>query len=247
MSETPWKYAVVVGASSGIGAAIARRLAAGGVRVALVARRAAEMEGLAAQLPNGTVAGVYPHDVTQYECVPALIQAIAAELGGMDLLVYSAGVMPLIAPDEYNFAVDRQVIEVNLLGAMAWINEAAVRFGRARGGAIVGVSSVAGDRGRKAMPAYAASKAGLDTYLESIRNRLGACGVRVLTAKPGPVDTPLSAGVDGRPLLISAETAAEQILRAARRGGVVYIPGVWKPIMFAIRNVPSALFRRMNV
>jgi short-subunit dehydrogenase len=95
---------------------------------------------------------------------------------------------------------------------------------------------------------YAASKAALNTYLESLRNRVGRDGVAVVTVKPGPVDTPMTQGMDKLPLMIPAERAAAAILNAARRrAGNVYVPGVWRGIMFVIRHVPSFLFKRQNV
>jgi short-subunit dehydrogenase len=243
--KAAWRQAIVVGASSGIGAETARQLDAAGCRVALVARREAELSRLAGELKH---ASVYVHDVTHYAEVPALFARICGELGGLDLLVYAAGVMPSIADDEYAFAKDRAIVEVNLLGAVAWINEAAQRFAGNGNGTIVAISSVAGDRGRRGNPVYCASKAALDTYVEAVRNRVGRFGVAVVTAKPGPVDTPMTRGRDRLPLLIPAEEAARRILAAAaRRARTVYVPPVWRPIMFALRKIPSAIFQRLDV
>src|SRR5262249_39371955 len=125
----PWQRALVVGASSGIGAATARALAHGGCRVAVVARREGALRAVAAGLDGaGDVVWTHPHAVTRYGEVPALFQQICRELGGLALIVYSAGVMPAMGDDEYPFAKDRHIIEVNLLGAIAWLNEAAQRF-----------------------------------------------------------------------------------------------------------------------
>ena len=240
----PWTRAIVVGASSGIGAAIARALADEGCRVALVARRAAELDAVARDIGGLS----YVHDVTAFAEVPALLQRMVRDLGGLDLVVYSAGVMPTVAPDEYDFAKDKAIIDVNLLGAVAWLNEVARRFERAGAGTIVGLSSVAGDRGRRGNPAYCASKAALDTYLESLRNRIGRRGVIVVAAKPGPVATPMTAGMTRLPLLIPAADAAAQILAAAaRRTRWAYVPRVWRPIMFVIRHIPSPFFQRLDI
>jgi len=245
-----FRHAIVVGASSGIGAEIARQLGRAGCRVALVARRAAELEGVAAEIDGASppAARVYVHDVTDFDDVPALFQSICRDLDGLDLVVYAAGVMPPVGPSEYAFTKDRPIVDVNLLGALAWLNEAAGRFERARGGTIVGISSVAGDRGRRGNPAYHASKAALDTYLEAVRNRVARHGVRVVTVKPGPVDTPMTRGMDKLPLLVSAEDAAAELLAGAARGGhTVYVPRRWRPIMFVIRHIPSFVFRRLDI
>ena len=242
--------AIVVGASSGIGRALAVRLAREGTHLALVARRQALLEELARELEETSERPVraYSHDVIRHEDVPALFQDICRDLGGLDLVVYAAGAMPHVGEEEYTFAKDREIVEVNVLGAVAWLNEAAQRFTRARAGTIVGLSSVAGDRGRRGNPVYCASKAALDTYLESLRNRIGRFGVAVVTVKPGPVATSMSAGRDRLPFRISADEAARHILAAARRRSrVAYVPAKWRPIMYVIRHIPSVVFQRLNV
>lgn len=241
----------MVGASSGIGAAIAMQLAATGCHVALIARREAELKHIADEInaAGSPLASVYIHDVREYETVPALMQQIARDMGGIDLIVYSSGIMPAIAPDEYSFDKDRQMIEINLLGAIAWLNEAAQRFERAKAGTIIGISSVAGDRGRRGSPVYGTTKAALDTYLESLRNRLSRYGVQVVTVKPGPVATPMTADLDQKtlPLLITADKAAAAILGGAGRGKtLIYVPWLWQPIFLIIRAIPSFLFRKLN-
>lgn len=247
MAALPWQRAVVVGASSGIGAAVARQLVAGGCRVALVARREAELHALATALGAGRTS-VHPHDVRRAEEVPRVFAAAHDALGGLDLVVYAAGIMPRLAPDEYAFAIDADIVATNLLGAIAWLNQAAERFAAAGSGTIVGISSVAGDRGRRGNPVYHASKAGLDAYLEALRHRVGGRGVRVVTVKPGPVDTPMSRGLPRLPLLIDADAAARRLLLAARRGTrVAYVPPLWRPIMLVVRNLPGWLFQRLDI
>lgn len=244
-----WQRAIVVGASSGIGEAIARRLASEGCLVAMVARRLNELERIANDIAATGAKRplVYKHDVCAAECVPALFQQITAELGGLDLLIYSAGVMPILAEHEYSLQKELATVDVNVRGAVAWLNTAAERFERAESGTLVGISSVAGDRGRRHFPAYSASKAFLDTYLEGLRNRLARYGVRVVTIKPGPVDTPLVQGMKNLPFLISAERAAELTLKGARKREVVYVPWIWRPIMAIVRAIPSPIFKRLNV
>src|SRR5439155_5143525 len=114
-------------------------------------------------------ARAYPHDVRCVDEVPGLFQQIAADMGGLDLVIYAAGVQPRIAPDEYDTEKDRFIVEVNVIGALAWLNAAARRLERPGEGTIVGISSIAGDRGRRGNPAYGASKAALDHFLEALR------------------------------------------------------------------------------
>jgi short-subunit dehydrogenase len=154
--------------------------------------------------------------------------------------------MPEIGPEQFDAAIDRHIFEVNTIGAITWLDLAAERMLAQRSGTIVGIGSVAGDRGRRGNPAYCASKAALHTFLESLRNRLSQHGVSVVTVKPGPVDTPMTAGRDKLPLLIDAERAAREIVAALPSGGTRYVPLAWAPIMTVVRSIPSVVFRRMN-
>ena len=243
--------AIVIGASSGIGAAMVRRLAGGGADIAIVARRADELEKLAAEVTAGGRghARAYVHDVEDVAAVPKLFDRIRSDLGGLDTIVYAAGVMPRLAESEYDFEKDRQMVAVNLLGAMAWFNPAAATFEAQRSGTIIGVSSIAGERGRRANPAYCTTKAAMTTYLESLRNRLARYGVNVVTAKPGFVDTAMTRGMRGLLWLISADEAARRILAFARKGdgGSGFVPRRWWIVATIIRMVPSFVFRKLNI
>jgi short-subunit dehydrogenase len=243
------KRAVVVGASSGIGAALVRRMVTEGYRVAAVARRREVLESLCAELNGEGEQRVwaFPHDVTDPEQARTVFDDITRTLDGLDVVVYSAGIMPKIGDDEYDLSRDREIVAVNVIGAMAWLNLAAARFRIQKSGVIVGIGSVAGDRGRRGNPAYAASKAALHTWLESLRNRLSQHGVRVVTIKPGPVRTPMTAEVDKMPMAIEADAAASAICKAIAGGpDVVYVPLQWALIMTIIRSIPSTVFRRMS-
>ncbi len=242
----PQQRAIVVGASSGLGAALVRRLAAHGYRVAAVARREAELAALRQSVGRGLVCP-YVHDVTEYEQVPLLFDQIVRDLGGLDLIIYVAAVQPPVAPTEYDFTKDRAMLETNLLGAVAWLNQAATRFERGRRGHIVGISSIAGERGRVGSPVYNTSKAGLNTYLEALRNRLSRHGVTVTTIKPGFIDTELLKNAPKTFWVISPDTAAAQTLDAiGRRRQVAFVPPRWRFVGLVVRAMPSAIFRRLN-
>jgi len=246
-----FRHALIVGASSGIGAALARQVAGGGARVALVARREERLRDLASEI-NGAAgeerALVFVHDVRNREEAPALLQEIARELGGLDLVVYAAGISHNVAFDEYDTAKDVDMIEVNLLGAMAWLNPVAERFGRLGRGTIAGIGSIAGDRGRPGAPVYNTSKAALHTYLEALRNRIGRRGVKVVTLKPGFVETEMVAGLGKLPMMVSADRAAAIMLRKIRRGTVTaYIPARWRVVSWIVRSIPSCIFKYLKV
>jgi short-subunit dehydrogenase len=190
----------------------------------------------------------YVHDVTNVDEVPALFERIERDMGPVDGLIYAAGVMPKIEESEYAFEKDRAMVTVNLLGAMAWMNQAAARFEAARAGTILGISSIAGERGRRGNPAYCTTKAALTTYLESLRNRCSRYGVNVVTIKPGFVDTAMTRGMKGLFWLISAEKAAKQSLALARKGksGAAFVPSRWALVAFIVRSLPSFIFRKLN-
>lgn len=241
---------IVVGASSGIGLALARRLAQSQRKVAMLARRQGELEAQAALINEALAdefAAPYVHDVADVDAAEALFDQIEAELGDADELYFVAGVMPEVDPDEFNLEKDRLQVQVNFLGAVAWCNAAARRFQARKRGCIVGVTSVAQDRGRIGRPVYNASKAGMDTYLEALRNRLWRVGVQVTTIRPGFVETPMTAGLQLKGA-IPADKAAEMII-SARDGGkaIAYVPRKWRLIMFVIRNIPSFVFRKLSI
>ena len=245
------KSAIVVGGSSGIGAALVKVLVREGYNVAVLARREAELAELCSSVnsnsPSGMLASYYIHDVTNYVEVPGLFQHIAADLGGLDLIVYAAGNQPAMAVDEYDFAKDEGMVQVNLLGAMAWLGQAAARFERFHAGHIVGISSLAADRGRTPNPGYNSSKAGFETYVEGLRNRLSRHGVNVTTVKPGLVDTRLLENSAKTFWVISADKAAELIFKSVRKKKqTTYIPGRWRMVGLAVGHMPSVLFRRLN-
>ena len=246
----PRRRAILVGASGGIGSHLSRKLARDGYALALVDRNKAALQSLCDEINQSageTRAVIYEHNVTEYDSVPDLLRRIIADIGGLDLFVYLAGIIYFPDINEFNFKEDRKVMEVNLLGAMAWMSEVAPLFQSAKSGQIVGISSVAGDRGRVANPANNTSKAGLTTYLESLRNRLTRHGVHVMTVKPGFVKTDMLRGVKKVMFAVEPEQAADLILNGIRkRKQTIYVSGIWRWIMLVIRHIPSVIFRRLS-
>lgn len=242
--------ALIVGASSGIGAALAKKFASEGHKVALVARRAEKLGSVRAacnEAAGADVAHAYEHDVVQYEEAEPLFLEIVEDLGGLDTIVYAAGYMPSMGPDEYSLDQDVPTVQVGLIGAMAWLGAAAKKFTAQKHGRICGISSISGDRGRRAYPPYHATKAGLDTYLESLRNRLHPHKVSVTTIKPGFVDTDMTKGMEGLFWLASPEKAAELIYDDIRkRRHTRYVLRRWWFVARVIKSIPSVIFRRMD-
>ena len=246
----PSPTALIVGASSGVGAALARRLAREGYALGLVARRIDRLQVLRDEVQHiyGTRACAYQHDVANTAEVPEILDSVISDLGGLDLFVYCAGVLFPNDPTAYHADEDLATLQVNLVGAAAWISPVAQWFQQKSAGHIVGIGSIAGDRGRRGMPAYTASKAGLHTYLEGMRNRLWRDGVTITTIKLGQVETDMLRNADRKRRPIPADRAAELICRAiAQRKQTVYVPAWWRWIGLAIQHMPSLIFRRLSI
>lgn len=247
---SPRRRAILVGASSGIGAALAHRLVDEGYIVALLARREDMLEALAKEINQAydeTRALSYVHDATDYGAVTELLKQIMSDIGGLDLFIYNAGISLSVGLKKFDFDKDRQTMEVNLFGALAWLNPVAEIFQNLKSGQIVGISSVAGERGRVGNPSYNSSKAALTCYLEALRNRLTRYGVHVLTVKPGFVQTDLIKNAKKLFWVIPPEQAAKDIYNAIQnRKQEIYTPGRWRWVMLIIRNIPSFIFRKMT-
>jgi len=246
----PRRRGIIIGASDGLGAELARQLAHEGYSLALLARSKDKLDALCNDLnQKEQLARAYVHDVSEYNKVPDLLRKIVAELGGLDLVIFVAGVnYPPGGIDKFNFENDRKMIEINLIGAMAWLHPISEMFQAAKAGQIVGIASVAGDRGRVGNPGYNTSKAGLATYLEALRNRLTRNGVNVLTVKPGFLKTEMLKAAQGAtPFAIEPAQAAADIVKAMKqRKQLIYTASIWRWIMLAIQHTPSFIFRKLS-
>jgi NADP-dependent 3-hydroxy acid dehydrogenase YdfG len=186
--QTTGQVAVITGASSGIGAATARALAGHGYNLALLARRVDRIEALAAELGDSAIA--IAADVTDRDSLVTAANRVQAELGGADILVNNAGVM-LLAPfsSEQRHEI-RQMVEVNLLGAMT-ATEVFLDQLRNGGGDLINISSVAGRTARAGNAGYAATKWGMNGWSEALRQELQP-DIRVTLIEPGAVATELT-------------------------------------------------------
>ena len=182
------RVAVITGASSGIGEATARALAADGHRLALLARRVDRIQALADELGDGAIA--IEADVTDRDSIVAAAERVSSELGGADILVNNAGVMLLAPFSSDQRAEHRQMVEVNLLGAMT-ATEVFLDQLREGGGDLVNISSVAGRTARAGNAAYAATKWGINGWSEALRQELQP-DIRVTVIEPGAVATELT-------------------------------------------------------
>ena len=239
------RNAVVVGASSGIGRALALRLARAGWTLGLTGRRVALLESLRAEIGGG--ARVKAMDVADVPVAVAGLEALIGELGGVDLVVLNAGT-GAVNPD---LAWEREepAIRVNALGFAA-LAGVAMRHFEARGhGHLVGVSSLISRRGSRSAPAYSASKAFAANYLEALTVRAARSGrpIFVTDVQPGFVDTDLVRGQRGMFWVASPERVAEQIHDAIRRRKRrVVVTRRWRIAAFLLERLPYGIWRRIS-
>jgi short-subunit dehydrogenase len=238
------RRAVVIGGSTGIGKALVRALWDRGYRVAATARRYELLEQLRREIaPEVVIRGM---DIADIRVLPAALDELAAELGGVDLLIVAAAVGG--QQDAMAWPSQQQVIDVNVRGAAAVLTWAYEYF-RARGsGHIVAVTSIAGLRGNRFSPAYSASKAFVAHYLQGLRQKLQRerCGITVTDICPGFVDTPMVANRRGMFWVSNAEKAAGQICAAImRKKPHAYISRRWRIVGWLIKNMPVALYNRL--
>lgn len=238
---------LIIGAMSDIGAAVAAAYARAGRPLVLAARHA---ERLAPQVSD--LALRHGVSVSAVECDVLTADPKAWFDGLAELpatVVCVVGLLGTQAEAESDNENARVVIETNFTGPAGLIGEAAQRMEARGAGVIIGVSSVAGDRGRASNYVYGSAKAGLTAFLSGLRNRLADKGVRVITVKPGFVDTRMTAGMKlPKPLTAQPEEVADAILAADRRGrDVIYIRPVWRPIMLIITHIPEPIFKRLRL
>jgi len=246
--------ALVVGATSGIGRAIARQLASEGTALVLAGRRLQDLEKLAKDIEVrfGTAAEVMAFEATAFdthaELFPEGQMGASGASPALDGLVLCYGVMPDQADAERDFALAREMIDVNYTSAVSVLSLAAAYFEERGRGWICAIGSVAGDRGRPGNYLYGSTKAALATCLQGLRARLAKSGVSVTTVKPGVVDTAMTWGLPGLPLAAAPERVARDAVRAIRKGrAVIYTPWFWGGIMAVIRSIPVRIFDRLDL
>ena len=218
------QVAIITGASSGLGWALAKELAAQGCKVGLVARRREHLEALAQEIRNdGSTAAVAAADVGDRDLLLAAIHSLRNQLGPVDLLVANAGVGAPTLLDPVNIADVEEQIRVNLLGVVYAIEAVLPEMLRRGRGHLAAVSSLAAYKGLPGESAYCASKAAVLVYMEGLRIQLHGKGIAVTTVCPGFIRTPMTAPNQFRmPWVLEADEAARRILRALRRRRKVY-------------------------
>ena len=243
------KTVFITGASSGIGRALAGELAGRGYDLFLTARRIQVLEELRADLTEkhpGREISVRALDVTDVADVGVAIGEAAEKHGGIDIVIANAGVGSTGLVGHGKVERERDVIETNVIGAIATIDWAVELFRRQGRGQIVGITSVAGYRGLPTSASYSASKAALHTYLDAVRVETHSDPITVTALAPGYIDTPINQDMPSRPFLIGvdkgAKIAADLIERGVGHSTVPRMP--WTLVRPILKVVPNGLLAR---
>lgn len=239
------KVAVVTGASSGLGAEMARQLALLGWKVGLTARRAVDLGEVAREIREaGGTAEIAPADATDAAAVAAAFRLLVRRLGPVDLLIANAGVGLEVGARAFDADRFTAMTRVNLLGPAIALEQVLPTMIERRSGQVVAISSLAGYRGLPGSAGYSATKAGLTALWEGLRPELHRLGIAATVVHPGYVRTPMTAGqLRPQPFLLEADVAARIILRGVdRRQARVDFPWPMVALLHMARLLPGAIF-----
>jgi decaprenylphospho-beta-D-erythro-pentofuranosid-2-ulose 2-reductase len=244
------KRILIVGATSAMALACARRWAESGTRFFLVARNAERLTQIAGDLAvRGADAESYTLDVDDVGAHAAMLQAAAKSLGGFDIVLIAHGTLPDQQACQQSVEQTLAQIQTNGLSTIALLTSIAGFMESQRHGSIAVISSVAGDRGRPSNYVYGAAKAMVSAFCEGLRGRLFKVGVHVLLIKPGFVATPMTAGLNlPKVLTASPEQVARDIDNAlGKKSDVLYTAWYWRWIMLVIKAIPAAVFKKLSL
>jgi short-subunit dehydrogenase len=225
------KSVVITGASSGIGAALAREFADRGYNIALCARRVEKLESLKQELSqkNSHIQVISAAlDVNELETVPTVLNALKSSLGTIDIVIANAGITGVRRTGTGDLTIDKSILQTNLYGAIATI-DAAVGIFREQGfGHIVGMSSFSAFRGIPGSAAYSASKAAVTNYLQAVGTELyRKKDIKVTAIHPGFIRTEIDDNIDKFPFVIDADKAAKTMVNAIEKGKADIVVPRW--------------------
>jgi len=243
---------VILGATRGMGRALAQQAAARGDELFLLGNEVDELPVSAADAQarhsgSGVSVGHAACDLERTDSFGPALDAATAHLGKIDAVIVTAALFATQDRLEADPEFARRLLTVNFANTVVFCEEVRKRLLAAGGGTLVVFSSVAGDRGRKPIAIYGASKAGLSHYLESIDHKFHEQGLRVVTIKPGFIKTGMTAGLKPPPFAGEPEKVAASVLRAMDKGTpVLYTPAPWRLVMFIIKRLPRFVMRKIK-
>jgi len=242
------KNVLILGATSGIAQALAKKYAAEGWSLTLAARNPKMLEPIAGDLRirSGAIVQTLQFDALDFSSHRGFYESLEPK---PDAVICVFGYLGDQDKGRTDFNEALRVIGVNYTGAVSILNLIAEDFEKRGQGAIVGVSSVAGDRGRQSNYIYGSAKAGFTAYLSGLRNRLAKSGVHVMTVKPGYVRTRMTENLELPSMLTaSPEKAAKDIYCGLQKGrNTVYTLWIWRWIMCIVQHIPECIFKRMKL
>ena len=242
--------AAIFGATSGIAASVARRLAAEGNRIVLVGRDAEALAASASDLRVRGATGVVEivGDFSALETLEDIAERAWSAFSGIDMALIAYGSLPDQAGLEADPLSVVPMLALNFVSPAMLALHLARRFEAQGSGILAVITSVAGDRGRKSNYLYGAAKGGLQRLLEGLRHRLHGAGVQVLDIRPGFVATRMTEHLpQSGPLWAEPDRVAADIVRALhRRRAVLYTPWFWRVILAIVRALPRAVFHRTS-
>jgi decaprenylphospho-beta-D-erythro-pentofuranosid-2-ulose 2-reductase len=241
---------LILGATSAIAEATAREFAKRGDALFLAARSIERLHGIQADLKlrGASVVEIAEQDLRDLALQETLLKRASDALGGLDTALLAYGTLSDQKLCEQSIEALTVAIQTNAVSVMSWCTLIANLFEAQRRGVIGIISSVAGDRGRQSNYVYGSAKAAVSAFTSGLRQRLHRQGVSVVTIKPGFVDTPMTAAFEKGPLWSTPAVVGTQIARALIRGTpVLYTPGFWRVVMWAIRSIPEAIFLRLSL
>ncbi|WP_420861085.1 SDR family NAD(P)-dependent oxidoreductase [Algirhabdus cladophorae] len=240
---------VILGATSSMARAFARQLSERGEGVILAGRDMNDLQATASDctLRGAPVAKAMAFDARKPETFQAILDVMADQDGALNAAVF-VGSMPEQADIDADPSMIDGVIQDSFTGPATFLQALAPMMEDRDCGTVIGVGSVAGDRGRIGNYVYGAAKAGFHTYLSGLRNRLNRSGGHVMTVKPGFVDTSMTWGLEGMFLVASPDEIATSLLKGVKKKtNVLYTPFFWRYIMRIIKSIPEPLFKKLSV
>lgn len=238
-----------LGATKGIGRALARLMAARGDELCLLGRNPEDLDKSAADLKarGAKTVTTAACDLEDPDGFGPALDAAAEGLGGLQTVVVTAGMFGTQDALEQDVERTRRMLTVNFANTVTFCEHARTRLLAAGGGKLCVFSSVAGDRGRKPVVLYGSSKAGLSAYLEGLDHKFRAQGLQTICIKPGFVHTSMTEGLAPPPFAAQPPQVASRALAAIDRGKpVTYATAIWGLIMFVIRRLPRFVMRRVG-
>jgi decaprenylphospho-beta-D-erythro-pentofuranosid-2-ulose 2-reductase len=247
---TAMKTIIILGATSGVALEVQRLLAHEGRELLLVARSPQRLAEIQADLAVRGAQQVltYSADLASIQQHAAIFEFARHNFPDFDTVLLAYGSMHDQKDSETSVDTLLEELQVNFVSAAAILTLFAADLERRRTGCLAAITSVAGDRGRRSNYVYGSSKGALSVFLQGLRSRLHHAGVRVITIKPGPVQTPMTDHLPNSARFADPEQVARDIVRALERRSpdVLYTPRIWRYIMATVQQIPETIFKRLS-